>query len=209
MTYQELEIKRSYVSVGQENIAKSFLTPVLKCTKSYKRSVGFFSSSVLQPIVDGIVALARNNGKIQLIASPNLTEDDIQAISTGYEAREKVINASFTRDFMKELEQSCQNPNTYRGELYLELHRGTLTNQHTIKRNNRKAEFALRDLEIATVMDSVKNNKAADSAEIAPLYETLLINQFHDSLPGTCINRAHEESREQTTALIKEAKEKF
>lgn len=104
MNYQELEIKRSYVSVGQENIAKSFLTPVLKCTKSYKRSVGFFSSSVLQPIVDGIVALARNNGKIQLIASPNLTEDDIHAISTGYEAREKVINASFTRDFMKEIE---------------------------------------------------------------------------------------------------------
>ena len=112
MTYQELEIKRSYVSVGQENIAKSFLTPVLKCTKSYKRSVGFFSSSVLQPIVDGIVALARNNGKIQLIVSPNLTEDDIQAISTGYEAREKVINASFTRDFMKELEATCVNPNT-------------------------------------------------------------------------------------------------
>ena len=104
MTYQELEIKRSYVSVGQENIAKSFLTPALKCTKSYKRSVGFFSSSVLQPIVDGIVALARNSGQIQLIASPNLTEDDIQAISTGYAAREKVINASFTRDFMKEIE---------------------------------------------------------------------------------------------------------
>ena len=114
----------------------------------------------------------------------------------------------FVGDFMKELEQSCQNPNTYRGELYLELHRGTLTNQHTIKRNNRKAEFALRDLEIATVMDSVKNKKAADSAEIAPLYETLLINQFHDILPGTCINRAHEESRAQTSALIKEAEEK-
>lgn len=104
MNYQELEIKQSYISVGQENIAKSFLTPILKCTKIYKRSVGFFSSSVLQSIVDGIVALARNDGKIQLIASPNLTEDDIYAISTGYEAREKVINKSFTRDFMKELE---------------------------------------------------------------------------------------------------------
>ena len=104
MNYKELEIKRSYVSVGQESIAKAFLTPVLKCTKNYKRSVGFFSSSVLQSIVDGIVALARNNGKIQLIASPNLTEEDIQAISTGYEAREKVINASFTRDFIQELE---------------------------------------------------------------------------------------------------------
>lgn len=111
-------------------------------------------------------------------------------------------------DFMQELERDCVNPNTYRGELYLELHRGTLTNQHTIKRNNRKAENALRDLEIATVNAAVKNNKVADSEEIAPLYETLLINQFHDILPGTCINKAHLESREQTTNLIKEAKEK-
>ncbi len=111
-------------------------------------------------------------------------------------------------DFMKELEADCVAPNTYRGELYLELHRGTLTNQHTIKRNNRKSEFALRNLEIATVNDAVKNDKIADSAEIAPLYETLLLNQFHDILPGTCINKAHVESREQTTALIKEAKKK-
>ncbi len=111
-------------------------------------------------------------------------------------------------EFMKELEETAVSPNTYRGELYLELHRGTLTNQHTIKRNNRKAENALRDLEIATVNDAVKNGKPADSSEIAPLYETLLLNQFHDILPGTCINKAHEESREQTSALIKTAKEK-
>ncbi len=111
-------------------------------------------------------------------------------------------------DFMQELEKDCVNPNTYRGELYLELHRGTLTNQHTIKRNNRKAENALRDLEIVTVNDAVKNNKIADSAEIAPLYETLLLNQFHDILPGTCINKAHLESRTQTTELINTAKEK-
>ena len=111
-------------------------------------------------------------------------------------------------DFMQELERDCVNPNTYRGELYLELHRGTLTNQHTIKRNNRKSEYALRDLEIMTVNDAVKNDKVADSSAIAPLYETLLLNQFHDILPGTCINKAHLESRAQTSALIKEAKEK-
>ncbi len=111
-------------------------------------------------------------------------------------------------DFMQELERDCVRPNTYRGELYLELHRGTLTNQHTIKRNNRKSEYALRDLEIMTVNEAVKAGKAADSEEIAPLYETLLINQFHDILPGTCINKAHVESRAQTTELIKTAKEK-
>lgn len=110
-------------------------------------------------------------------------------------------------DFMKELERDCKNPNTYRGELYLELHRGTLTNQHTIKRNNRKSELALRDLEIAVVSDSVKNDSVCTSEKIAPLYETLLINQFHDILPGTCISRAHVESRAQTTALIGSARE--
>lgn len=115
---------------------------------------------------------------------------------------------SFVGDYMKEIETTCANPNTYRGELYLELHRGTLTNQHTIKRNNRKSELALRDFEIAAVSKAVSEGKAASGEEVAPLYETLLINQFHDILPGTCINRAHVESRAQTAALIKEAREK-
>lgn len=113
----------------------------------------------------------------------------------------------FVGDFMKELEATCVEPNTYRGELYLELHRGTLTNQHTIKRNNRKSELRLRDLEIMTVNDAVKNNNVADGKDIAPLYETLLLNQFHDILPGTAINRTHVESRAQTNALIKKAGE--
>ena len=110
-------------------------------------------------------------------------------------------------EVMKEIERDAVEPDTYAGELYLELHRGTLTNQHVIKRNNRKAEFALRDLEIFTVTDAVKNNKTADSADIAPLYEKLLVNQFHDILPGTCIPRAHEESRAMTTALITRARD--
>jgi len=110
-------------------------------------------------------------------------------------------------DFMKELEATSVNPNTYRGELYLELHRGTLTNQHTIKRHNRKSELALRDLEIVTVNDAVNASRPADSEKIAPLYETLLLNQFHDILPGTCLNRAHVESRAQTKALIEKARE--
>ncbi|MCD7827956.1 MAG: glycosyl hydrolase-related protein [Clostridiales bacterium] len=112
-------------------------------------------------------------------------------------------------NFMRDLEKTAVNPNTYKGELYLELHRGTLTNQHTIKRNNRKSELALRDLEILTVNEAVKSGKSAAETEIAPLYETLLMNQFHDILPGSCIHRAHAESREQTTALIKEAQEKI
>ncbi len=107
--------------------------------------------------------------------------------------------------FMEELEQNIVCPSVYSGELYLELHRGTLTNQHTIKRNNRKAEFALRDLEYITVRKAVDNGEAASASEIDPLTNELLINQFHDILPGTCIPRAHDEAISSVTHIIEEA----
>lgn len=104
MSLKDLDIKLSYISCGEENIAKSFLVPALKHTKLYRRSVGFFSSGVFGPIIDGIVALSRNGGKIELIASPQLNEEDINAINLGYQKREEIIDNAFSRDFLKELE---------------------------------------------------------------------------------------------------------
>lgn len=109
-------------------------------------------------------------------------------------------------DYMKKLEGEAKNPSTYAGELYLELHRGTLTNQHNIKHNNRKAELALRDLEFLTVNNAVKTEKIASDEAIHPLYEKLLINQFHDILPGTCIPSAHQLSLKETGWVIETAK---
>ena len=106
---------------------------------------------------------------------------------------------------MKRLEKEAVNPNVYSGELYLELHRGTLTNQHQIKRNNRKAEIAIHNAELLTVAEAVKAGKPASDEEIHPLLETLLVNQFHDILPGTCIQSAHEQSHRETTAVIENA----
>ena len=108
-------------------------------------------------------------------------------------------------DFMKELEKDAKNPSTFVGELYLELHRGTLTNQHNIKHNNRKAELALRDLEYFTVDKAVKAGEAATDEKTHPLYEKLLINQFHDILPGTCIPSAHKLSLVETGWVIETA----
>lgn len=105
MNYKQMEISHSYISRGDNNIADSFLNPVLKCTKEYKRSVGFFSSSVFETIMDGIVVLARNGGKIKLIASPKLSESDIEAISLGYEQRKKYITDAFSKDFVSEVEK--------------------------------------------------------------------------------------------------------
>lgn len=104
MNFTDLNIKLSYISCGEENIAKSFLVPTLKQAKLYQRSVGFFSSTVLAPIIDGIVAMARKGGKIQLVASPQLSEQDVKAINLGYEQREEIINTAFTRDFIAAME---------------------------------------------------------------------------------------------------------
>ena len=99
--------------------------------------------------------------------------------------------------YMQKIEKEAVNPSTHRGELYFELHRGTLTNQHQIKHNNRKAEIALRNLEYLTVSNAVKNDEIAKDEKIHPLYEKLLLNQFHDILPGTCIPSAHKISLEE------------
>ncbi len=104
-------------------------------------------------------------------------------------------------DFMDELKATAVDPNTYAGELYLELHRGTLTNQHKIKYNNRKAEIELRNLEVLTVANAVKEDKIADDAPIHEQYEVLLVNQFHDILPGTCIAAAHDQNHAEMDKL--------
>ncbi len=110
--------------------------------------------------------------------------------------------------FMQRLENEIHEPTLYAGELYLELHRGTLTNQHTIKRNNRLLEIALHDLEVMTVKDAVSRGQAADGESVRPLMNALLVNQFHDILPGTCINSAHAQSIAETTGAIEAAREK-
>lgn len=112
-------------------------------------------------------------------------------------------------DFMKLLEETSENVSVYNGELYLELHRGTLTNQHTIKKNNRTAERQLHNMEYLLVEKAVRDGQPADEAPAAPFMETLLINQFHDILPGTCIPRAHRESIAETTDIIQRTGEQI
>ena len=108
--------------------------------------------------------------------------------------------------FMQELEKTIQDPSVYAGEMYLELHRGTLTNQHEIKRNNRKAEIALHDLEAALVIDAVRRHTPASEETVTPLLGKLLVRQFHDILPGTCIHSVHEEARHTVSQVIEDAR---
>ena len=135
--------------------------------------------------------------EFEMIESARRLEDLEGAARSGYTS---------VSDFMKKLEKSAVNPSVYAGELYLELHRGTLTNQHTIKRNNRACEIALHDLELALVRKALREGAPADECPVAPMMNTLLVHQFHDILPGTCIHTVHEETHKAVGEAIQKAR---
>lgn len=96
MGFQNIDIKSEYRS-RLDNVIKDFYVPVLKQSVLYKRAVGFFSSTALVEMSAGICGLVKNGGKIQLIASPNLSANDIEAINNGLKRRDDVIEEALIR----------------------------------------------------------------------------------------------------------------
>lgn len=92
MSLKEIPIKREYRP--EDNVVRNFYIPLLSSAISYQRAVGFFSSTILAEIAVGISALVRNNGKIQIVASPYLSDEDVEAIKMGYKARDEVVKDS-------------------------------------------------------------------------------------------------------------------
>ncbi|MGO2118256.1 MAG: DEAD/DEAH box helicase family protein [Fusobacterium sp.] len=90
MSLREVVIKPEYRTLS-DNMITEFYIPLLKESIIYKRAVGFFSASSLIEISKGIGELVKNNGKIQIVASPRLQERDVEAIKEGYELRDTII----------------------------------------------------------------------------------------------------------------------
>ena len=109
--------------------------------------------------------------------------------------------------FMQTLEAEGTTMPRYTGELYMEGHRGTLTQFHDIKRTNRKAEIALRDLEFLGSFAGIFGNTAYPEG-IQALYDVLMLNQFHDILPGTSIPRVMETAIRENRQMIEQARAK-
>lgn len=90
MGLKDYKVKSEYRSLI-DNMVQDFYIPLLREAVSYKRAVGFFSSSSLVEISKGIAEMASEGGKIQIVASPYLSDDDIEAIKRGYDDRNKII----------------------------------------------------------------------------------------------------------------------
>ncbi|GAB6902961.1 alpha-mannosidase [Kineosporia succinea] len=87
------------------------------------------------------------------------------------------------------------------GELYLELHRGTLTSQIAMKQGNRRAEALLRTVEYLATVGAVRRGRSYPYDELEQAWHTVLLHQFHDILPGSSISWVHREARDTYQSL--------
>ena len=90
------------------------------------------------------------------------------------------------QEFLEKNLKDNKNLAKWDGELYLEMHRGTFTTKSQMKRYNRQLEYKLREAEIVSTLRHLKGAEYPHD-EIRDIYKKLLINQFHDILPGSHI----------------------
>ncbi len=86
------------------------------------------------------------------------------------------------------------------GEIYLELHRATLTTQSGVKRKHRRAERALITAEIVASLAHLLGGPQPVSLE--PAWRKVLKNEFHDILPGSSIREVHEDAERELDEAI-------
>ncbi len=106
--------------------------------------------------------------------------------------------------FFEDMEADGGPQHTYVGELYFSAHRGVFTSQAAIKRGNRKAEIALREAEMWGSLAMVAG-AAYPLARMDAAWKRLLLNQFHDILPGSSIARVYVEARKDHAWIQDEA----
>jgi len=96
--------------------------------------------------------------------------------------------------FFEAAEAELTSPPVWVGEMYLELHRGTLVSQQKTKRGNRHSEALLRQAELWAATAAILRGTAYPTAELEDAWRTVLLLQFHDILPGTSIAWVHQDA---------------
>lgn len=112
------------------------------------------------------------------------------------------------QEFFERCKADAKDLAVWVGELYFELHRGTYTTQARNKLHNRRAETLMHNLEFLAAMAHVTKAAPYPSAEIERLWKLILLNQFHDIIPGSSINEVYVDS-ERDYAEIFESGERL
>ncbi|MFP4977588.1 alpha-mannosidase [Paenibacillus sp. CN-4] len=119
-----------------------------------------------------------------------------------------VSQYSTARAFFDRIEEAQPKLPQWQGDLYLELHRGTYTTHARNKRHNRKAEILYREAEVWLTL-AVAGNLLPETAasevkrEIHDGWKLILLNQFHDIIPGSAITEAYETSEKEYSEVFR------
>ncbi|WP_328323147.1 MULTISPECIES: alpha-mannosidase [unclassified Streptomyces] len=105
--------------------------------------------------------------------------------------------------FTKAREEYADAP-VWVGELYLELHRGTLTSQLATKQGNRRSEHLLREAELWSATAAQRTGEPYPYELLDRVWKTVLLHQFHDILPGSSIAWVHREAEETYAEVARE-----
>ena len=113
-------------------------------------------------------------------------------------------------EFFHDMDEKGGPKDIWSGELYFSAHRGTYTTQARVKANNRHCEAVLHELEFWNAISALKSGKPTyEQKEMEKLWKVLLLNQFHDILPGSGIGRVYEDSCRDVESVIHRATEEF
>ena len=115
------------------------------------------------------------------------------------------VDFGFASDALARMAKLAPELDTWVGELYFEMHRGTLTTQAAQKKANRRAEEALRAAEAFAAAASSAGRRAYPRAEFQRLWRDLLLCQFHDIIPGSSIARVYDECGEIVRNVARDA----
>ena len=110
------------------------------------------------------------------------------------------VSFDHAKNFFRRLNRKKNQLETWVGELYLELHRGTLTTHGLVKKQNRKLENKLKAVEFLWSNCDLKSYPHNDLDEA---WKKLMINQFHDIIPGSSINLVYKNTHKEYEGIHK------
>lgn len=111
------------------------------------------------------------------------------------------VTLSSPARFFETAEAEYPDAPVWTGEMYLEFHRGTYTSQARTKRGNRRSEHALREAELWATAAALRG-AAYPYDELDAAWETVLLQQFHDILPGSSIGWVHREAERRYAEVL-------
>jgi alpha-mannosidase len=115
-----------------------------------------------------------------------------------------IVKHSTPREFFETAEAEYADPAVWAGELYLEFHRGTYTSQLRTKQGNRRSEHLLREAELWSATAAVRVGATYPAEALRRLWRLVLLQQFHDILPGTSIAWVHRDAERNYEAIATE-----